>query len=371
MYIRWLSDITPDDRPLVGGKAYELSTLARLGLRVPAAFVITTRAVDLLPDGIAEIQSALDTLRTHIPAASRLVVRSSAPFEDSADFSAAGQLESIETDFESVLDAIRQCWQVLSSPALIEYFRFSGGMGKPDLAVIVQELIETDSGGVLFTVDPSGASDQMVIEAVRGSNRAITAGTVVPERLTVDRISGQVRGSADGLTPDQIHELVTIGQRLEEFYAAPQDIEWGFRDGKLYLFQTRPITTHQRESIYTTTGEGVVWVSGFFEERFPDALSPLTWSYLFPVIEQTALAEPLRYLGVRPTFPILRLYNGHVYTNMLVFQMLYKFFPPFLLPPDARRFFLDGNIRLRRQTKQPRFIRSAFSVLHTWLTEPN
>jgi phosphohistidine swiveling domain-containing protein len=56
---------------------------------------------------------------------------------------------------------------------------------------------------------------------------------------------------------------------------------------------------------------------------------------------------------------------------MRVFQMLYKFFPPFLLPGDARRFFLEGDVRLRRQTKQPRFIRSMFSVLHTWFTEPN
>jgi pyruvate,water dikinase len=117
----------------------------------------------------------------------------------------------------------------------------------------------------------------------------------------------------------------------------------------------------------------VTWVSGFFEERFPNAVSPLTWTYLFPAIELTALREPLRYLGVRRVedLPFLRLLNGHVYTNLSVFQMLYKFYPGLLLPDDARRFFPGGDVSLRRTIDQPRFFRLVWNVLRMSLTEPN
>ena len=101
--------------------------------------------------------------------------------------------------------------------------------------------------------------------------------------------------------------------------------------------------------------------------------SPLTWTYLFPAIEQTALREPVRYVGTPhpDRLPILRLYQGRVYTNLAVFQMLYKWFPPGLVPNDARRFFVGGDVSQRRAIAQPGLIRAAWHVLRTMLTEPN
>jgi phosphohistidine swiveling domain-containing protein len=180
------------------------------------------------------------------------------------------------------------------------------------------------------------------------------------------------------LDEQQLSELAAVARPIEGCYGTSQDIEWGFRDGRLTIFQARPVTVTPRAphgDVYTTDyeDEEAIWVSGFFEERFPNAVSPLTWTYLFPAIELTALREPLRYLGVRRVedLTFLRLFNGHVYTNMAVFQMLYRFYPRLLLPDDARRFFPGGDVSLRRTIDQPRFFRLVWSVLRMGLTEPN
>lgn len=98
-----------------------------------------------------------------------------------------------------------------------------------------------------------------------------------------------------------------------------------------------------------------VWTAGFFNERFPQPVSPLGWSIIAPLVEKIAFRDPLSYLGCRnlARWPILRLYNGHPYVNMTVFQTLYKVFPEALLPEDAARYFPGGNTRLRKQARHP------------------
>ncbi len=119
----------------------------------------------------------------------------------------------------------------------------------------------------------------------------------------------------------------------------------------------------------------VLWTSGFFNERFPEPVSPLGWSVLGPLIEELALREPLRYLGYpgADTIPILRLWHGHPYTNAMVFHILYKVFPDFLLPEDAYRYFPDGNVALRRRAPYPSSLfspRLLLSVARGFLSDP-
>lgn len=423
----WPGDSGSNDRQLVGGKAAALAELVRLGVAVPPAFVVTTQAYAdcVSPDALshtpnvqfewsdqltAEIAAALIVLSERAPHSRRVIVRSSAPFEDSAEFSAAGQLESYVSpfDLEHVLDAIRRCWSVLSRPAWLPYAHQAGAQAQERMAVIVQELIETAVAGALFTqgTEALSSASTVVIEAGWGLSHGVTSGAIVPDRYYLDRETGQVLEITPSpgvplrtvltaedeaqtveapdlagkrtLDEQQLSKLFAVARQIEGYYGAAQDIEWGFCERRLYIFQARPVTVRPRsphEDVYTTDAQDqeAIWVSGFFEERFPNAVSPLAWTYLFPVIELTALREPLRYLGVRhlEDLPFLRLLNGHVYTNLAVFQMLYKFYPRFLLPDDARRFFPGGDVSLRRAADQPRFFRLVWGVLRMALTEPN
>jgi len=118
-----------------------------------------------------------------------------------------------------------------------------------------------------------------------------------------------------------------------------------------------------------------VWTAGFFNERFPQPVSPLGWSIIAPLVEEIAFRDPLSYLGCRdlPQWRILRLYNGHLYVNMAVFQTLYKVFPEGLLPEDAARYFPGGNTRLRRQAPYPCCLldpRFLISALLAFLRDP-
>ncbi|HEY6041601.1 MAG TPA: hypothetical protein VIX58_05680, partial [Anaerolineae bacterium] len=83
----------------------------------------------------------------------------------------------------------------------------------------------------------------------------------------------------------------------------------------------------------------IIWTAGFFNERFPAPVSPLGWSVIGPLIEKLALRDPLRWMGFPEAeeIPASRLYHGHPYANVAVFQILYNPFPDFLLPEDAVR----------------------------------
>lgn len=98
------------------------------------------------------------------------------------------------------------------------------------------------------------------------------------------------------------------------------------------------------------------WTSGFLDERLVEPVSPLGWSVLREGLEEVAFAEPLGMLGVDPDAlrPLTRLWNGHPYANVAVYEALYKLFPDWLLPEDARRFFPGGDPARRERAPRPR-----------------
>lgn len=115
-----------------------------------------------------------------------------------------------------------------------------------------------------------------------------------------------------------------------------------------------------------------LWTSGFFNERFPGPVSPLGWSIIRPLVEETAFREPLSFVGYRMAgdLPLTRLYHGRPYANVCVFQMLYRLFPALLVSEDARRLFPGGNVDLRLTVERPPLHRIARAMLCTFLTEP-
>ncbi|MBS1251189.1 MAG: Chondramide synthase cmdD [Anaerolineales bacterium] len=135
-----------------------------------------------------------------------------------------------------------------------------------------------------------------------------------------------------------------------------------------------PNPSCSQDSIFTTRlpADDYLWTAGFFNERFPDVVSPLGWSVVRRLIEPTALREPLSFLGydLPEDFPLSKTYHGHVYTNVAAFQRLYRVFPGFVLPEDAGRYFPGGDVSLRYQVPLPSPLRFSASAVRTLLTEP-
>jgi hypothetical protein len=162
---------------------------------------------------------------------------------------------------------------------------------------------------------------------------------------------------------------------LEKHFGTPQDVEWGFWKGKLYIFQTRPLTV-QGGSWFTDSivGDDSLWTSGFLNERFSEPVSPLGWSVVRELLEELAFRGPLRYMGYpqADSLPVTKLYRGHPFVNGTVFQILYKPFPDPFLPEDACRYFPGGDTSLRKKASYPSSIfapRFLLSLLRAFLRD--
>jgi pyruvate,water dikinase len=137
------------------------------------------------------------------------------------------------------------------------------------MGVVVQELVEADTAGVLFTRNPVNGADELVIEASWGLGEAVVAGLVTPDRFRLAR-DGSVLERAAGvkdvavrtdpaggthqvevpaelsralcLDDSELAALHTLAVRCDEVFAESHDLEWAFAGGRLYLLQRRALT---------------------------------------------------------------------------------------------------------------------------------
>ncbi|WP_345800302.1 PEP/pyruvate-binding domain-containing protein [Microbacterium sp. AZCO] len=276
--VRDLARLSHADLAAVGGKAANLGELIRAGFTVPPGFCITTeayrravrgtavesgaladaaaaRAAVLaapFPPEVAEaVRHAYASLEPH---GGPVAVRSSATAEDLPGASFAGQQDTYldVAGIDAVLDAVHRCWASLWTDRAVAYRSAQGidGAGVA-LAVVVQRMVDAEAAGVLFTADPvTGRRRQAVLDAARGLGDAVVSGSVDPDRFVVDTASGRIldhrRGGDEGsgLSDEQVRSLASLGDRVEDAFGSPQDIEWAMdAAGHAWLTQTRPITT--------------------------------------------------------------------------------------------------------------------------------
>ena len=312
-----ITDIQRKDRHHVGGKAFALAMMAREGFNVPKAVSIVAPAYSLylqrsglkerislelsrkhfkdmrweelwdaslrirnmfintpLPLELNRILSeTIDELFSNHP----VVVRSSAPGEDSATASFAGLHESYVNvvGTPSILEYILKVWASLWSDAALLYRQeLKLDIEKSTMAVLVQEMVVGERSGVAFGRNPNNET-QAVIECVYGLNQGLVDGTVEPDRWILERSEGRILEhqaakerqtivpSEDGtklapvehqkadrspLNDEEVVEVFNLTRKAETLFKAPQDVEWTFQGDKLFTLQSRPITT-------LTTGE--------------------------------------------------------------------------------------------------------------------
>ena len=277
MNLLWLGDPKSFDAALVGGKAANLSRLARMYHRVPDGFSLPVTVMDEAHplDLRDEITGAIsDLMACHSLPDFIAAVRSSAVDEDGATASFAGQHETYLNivGADAIIQAVTRCWESAYSERALEYRRQQGlSMERPQLAVLVQQLVASDVSAVVFSANPiTGSRDEIVINASWGLGESIVGGTVTPDtfivrkldlavvqrviaekqRMTVSSPGGTrevdvplfLRGQSS-LAAEQVMEMVRLALTLETTMGHPVDIECAYAGGELYLLQCRPITT--------------------------------------------------------------------------------------------------------------------------------
>jgi pyruvate,water dikinase len=249
------------DEYLFGGKAAPLAAATRAGLPVPAGVALPFGFVDAIAAGDREARQQLAAIFRTL--AAPLVARSSAVGEDSEQATFAGQhLTRLNLRSErELVDAVFAIWDSARSPSALAYRERLRLPREPRMAVVVQELVDADSAGVLFSRNPITGSDELVIEAAWG--------LVTPDRFrlrrdgaVVERIAGlkdvAVRIDPEGgtrqrevperlahtlcLDDAQLEALHTLALRCDEVFDGSHDLEWAFAGDRLYLLQRRTLT---------------------------------------------------------------------------------------------------------------------------------
>jgi len=224
-----------------------------------------------------------------------VAVRSSATAEDLPNASFAGQQRTFLNvkGSSNLLKAVSACFASLYTARAI-YYREKKGFdhSKVYLSVIVQKQILSDVSGVLFTVNPvSSNPSEVVIEAGFGLGEAVVSGAITPDMYIVDKESGGIKSkrvnkqlwrlaldehlkktmrkqlteekaSSQKLSDNKIVELVNICKKIETHYGKPQDIEFAIESGKVYIVQSRPITTLKKPSFMREEKRPVQKITG-------------------------------------------------------------------------------------------------------------
>ncbi len=298
------------DLASAGGKGANLSRMLRAGLPVPGGWILTTAAyrdftranrIDdrlrrTFQEPVSQDLSALEELSaairdwfqagdlgpellasirvSHAPYLGvPVAVRSSATAEDLPGLSFAGQQETFlnVTGEAALVEAVAGCWSSLWTARAIGY-RARNGIPQEGiaLAVVVQQLIPSESSGVMFTANPvTGLRSESAIDATLGLGEALVSGQVEPDHYLVDTIQGRItgrrlgakarvtvarpeggvatreeqNGACQALPDEQILQLALLGQQAASLFAFPQDLEWAWAGRRLWLLQSRPITS--------------------------------------------------------------------------------------------------------------------------------
>lgn len=234
-------------------------------------------------------------------------VRSSATAEDLPGASFAGQQDTylnIKGESELILH-VRKCWASLFTDRAIAY-RAKNGFDhrKVLLSVVVQRMVFPEVSGIMFTADPVTGNRKVVsIDAAFGLGEALVsglvnadlykvrAGRIIKRQVAVKKLAiypladggteereiAPQQQSKQALANEAILELARVGILIEEHFDQPQDIEWGYADGKIYIVQSRPITTLYPLPELSNAAPGV-FVSFGHVQMMTDPIKPLGMS---------------------------------------------------------------------------------------------
>lgn len=357
--VRYFKEIRKEDILSVGGKGANLGEMAAAGMTVPPGFVVTTDAyrlflkendlTELFTRALGEagnspkkLQAAAALIRTSIltgtlPSAVSdeiakayenltdrcsseplpVAVRSSATAEDLSEASFAGQQETYlnVTSLPAVLRRIICCYASLWSERAVSYRQAQGySQGEVALAVVIQVMVESETAGVLFTVNPiSHNAEEIQINASYGLGESVVSGRVTPDSYLCDKRGrllnayigqkqtellyagdgtkefpvSEERQKVRALSDLELQALCTQAVRIEQHYGCPMDIEWAVRGERVFILQARAITALNknvydpveeeqiRQYIKDCKATGILKTNlTFVLEKMPDAFYP-------------------------------------------------------------------------------------------------
>ena len=288
-------------------------------------------------------------------------VRSSSIEEDSSNFSFAGQFETyLYVKKENMLEKIKEVWISSFSNHVMKYRKegkINNEINVP--AVIIQEMVNSEKAGVGFSVNPVNNNyDEVVISGTYGLGTSIVDGDEngdlfiynkktkeIKKEIRTKKIRQVLDFENKKIKTEEINieeeilndsEICELGENIiniEKYYGKPQDMEWAFEKEKLYILQSRPITTLEKtgKKTYNT----IIWDNSNIVESYPEITLPLTFSFIrkaysdvykrFSEITGVPAKVVESYQDIYDN--MLGLLKGRVYYNLINWYKLLMLFP--------------------------------------------
>lgn len=202
-------------------------------------------------------------------------VRSSCSAEDADNASFAGQFETIlNVSSDKVPDAIgkiRESFRQVEEYSKQKCIDISGVR----MNVIVQEMVDSDISGVIFTANPSGILNESVIVAGRGLGEGVVSDRIETTSYyynLTDKIY-YYEGSENLLSNNVVERLIDVSAKIKKTLGEYLDIEYAIKDDEIFILQARPITTLKTDDPLILDNSNIV-------ESYPGISLPLTTSFV-------------------------------------------------------------------------------------------
>lgn len=288
-------------------------------------------------------------------------VRSSSIEEDSSNFSFAGQFETyLYIKKENIMEKVKEVWISSFSSHVMKYRKegkINNEINVP--AVIIQEMVNSEKAGVGFSVNPvNGNYDEIVISGTYGLGTSIVDGDENGDLFIYNKKTKEIKKEIrtkkirqvldfenkkvkieeiniedEVLNDSEIQELGENIINIEKYYGKPQDMEWAFEKGKLYILQSRPVTTLKKSN--EKTSNTIIWDNSNIVESYPEITLPLTFSFIRKAYSDV-YKRFSEITGVPPKVVesyqvvydnMLGLLKGRVYYNLINWYKLLMLFP--------------------------------------------
>lgn len=283
-YVFELNNVPEVAIDFIGGKAKSLNTmLTNLNVRIPFGYVIISSAFssyDIIEDAVDEIKNTIKSLNQ----SKTYAVRSSALNEDGKANSFAGQYETItNVKPENVFDAIKEVIKS-SDNSRVKTYSDTFSEENQGIAVIIQEFVNPNYAGVVFTSDIiTGSDSHMTGNYVKGEGENLVSGNANAEVFKFNSSKYSYEGNLE-IKPFA-KTLYKYCDQIKKLYNTPMDIEWAISNTDVYILQARPITTLRRLNMDTYEINGSLSNLKLLTrtnvgEIFMRPISPMTFSVL-------------------------------------------------------------------------------------------
>lgn len=230
-------------------------------------------------------------------------VRSNFSTEDGGEHSFAGQfLTRLNVKREKIEEAVQEVFA--SYDGSLDYKeKANRGKAEYDLkqqgkaeTVLIQEMLFPEKSGVLFTKNPKGILSEMVVVLGQGLGDKVVEDQ--ENVLTYHYFPGEClyqeeQGTGLGLDEKELKILFSLGEKIEQLFQKPMDIEFAIENGKLYILQAREITTLDMQLPIRILDNSNI------SESFPGICLPLSESFAGEMYSGIFTSLGRRFLGKR------------------------------------------------------------------------